>query len=150
MRKFSKFSIKQRDEFLVVISIFGIIGSILIFQSYARNYVDMETPGFYSASDINMSDQNIEKKHKSSYLKINQNTDVSFYSKVNVAKMYCLVAHSTSTNEVTLVFEGYSKIFTVMSGLSDKKLGCINVDRDKGKFTIKSDNDLYVKGIKVE
>ncbi len=145
MKKISKITSKQLDKYFLAIAVFGIIGSVTVFRSYAKsNYYDIQQPGRYNIGEALGIDLNAYYLDKGEELNIK--------TIINSNLTYCLYGSSKEEAKVTFSFGNITKEnnFT-NNGDKVSKIICIEPEtsENKGEFTVKSSSGLFIYNIQV-
>jgi hypothetical protein len=157
MFKFPKIRYRQKEMMLIFVTVFGLIGSVVIYRSYAKTLPNTNSPGEYSiTSFIKAGGYNTTTINglDAVYIKAGDRLVITLKNKEGLN--YCLMGWNSSDSSLEVTALGFTENFTKTGahlpepGIPPAKLGCFTgrTTSNRAEFTIQA-KDTFISSILV-
>ena len=142
---------------LIFVTVFGLIGSVVIYRSYAKTLPNTNSPGEYSiTSFIKAGDYNTTNINGFDAVRIKAEDSLVITLKSKEVLNYCLMGWNSSDSSLKVTALGFTENFAKTGtylpepGIPPAKLGCYTgrTTSNGAELAIQA-NDAYISGILV-
>ena len=157
MLKFPKIRYRQKEMMLIFVTVFGLIGSVVIYRSYAKTLPNTNSPGEYSiTSFIKAGDYNTTNINGFDAVRIKAGDSLVITLKSKEGLKYCLMGWNSSDSPLKVIASGFTENITQTGsylpelGIPPAKLMCLigSTTSNGAELAIQA-NDAYISGILV-
>lgn len=135
---------KNTDKMLILLAVFSVFGSILVYRSYASSKaINLQNPGTYTLETLTNNSNNSA---------INKATPLELNIQTNYRHRYCFYGFVTKPSTLYISYEGNTYQLKTSTINTTHQIGCIKLPEDpnRGQLSLSSDGIIQLQSITVQ